>query len=340
LRRSRQSTRTSPEQPEYPKLGRRGVRQVRRTRLPRRDGDALARRRSARPGKEVFPGKEAGKQKVYSPDARDVGRRRLDLFRRVGALLEGHFRLTSGLHSSGYLQCASCSSTRGRPRPVAPPLPSGCEISRRPSSLPGSRRHRHRAGGGARTRRPGDLRGAPGRYAHAAAAASLSRPTIVCWSWRTSSPRAAPRVRRSTWPGPAARPGWRSVHYRSQWRAERARRAVPRAGHRGAPHLSARVVSPLRVRPSRGEAGFASRVSGDRTLKLVLAYDGTHLVGWQRQAVGDSVQGLLEDALSRFEGGPVTVHGAGRTDAGVHASARWRARASRSPTTRPHSFAP
>jgi orotate phosphoribosyltransferase len=30
----------------------------------------------------------------------------LDLFRRIGALLEGHFRLSSGLHSSGYLQCA------------------------------------------------------------------------------------------------------------------------------------------------------------------------------------------------------------------------------------------
>src|SRR5512135_939017 len=30
----------------------------------------------------------------------------LDIFRRSGALLEGHFRLTSGLHSSGYLQCA------------------------------------------------------------------------------------------------------------------------------------------------------------------------------------------------------------------------------------------
>src|SRR5262245_14918028 len=30
----------------------------------------------------------------------------LDLFRRSGALLDGHFRLTSGLHSSGYLQCA------------------------------------------------------------------------------------------------------------------------------------------------------------------------------------------------------------------------------------------
>ena len=56
-----------------------------------------------------------------------------------------------------------------------------------------------------------------------------------------------------------------------------------------------------------------------RTLKLTLSYDGTRLVGWQRQTAGDSVQGVLEDALARFEGGPVTVHGAGRTDAGVHA---------------------
>ena len=56
-----------------------------------------------------------------------------------------------------------------------------------------------------------------------------------------------------------------------------------------------------------------------RTLKITLAYDGTRFVGWQRQAEGESIQGLLEDALSRFEGSPVTVHGAGRTDAGVHA---------------------
>ena len=56
-----------------------------------------------------------------------------------------------------------------------------------------------------------------------------------------------------------------------------------------------------------------------RNLKLTLACDGTRLVGWQRQAEGDSVQGLLEDALARFEGAAVTVHGAGRTDAGVHA---------------------
>ena len=56
-----------------------------------------------------------------------------------------------------------------------------------------------------------------------------------------------------------------------------------------------------------------------RTLKLVLAYDGTGLVGWQRQPDGSSVQGWLEDALGRFEGAPVTAHAAGRTDAGVHA---------------------
>ena len=56
-----------------------------------------------------------------------------------------------------------------------------------------------------------------------------------------------------------------------------------------------------------------------RTLKFTLAYDGTRFVGWQRQAEGDSIQALLEEALARFEGSSVTVHGAGRTDAGVHA---------------------
>ena len=53
--------------------------------------------------------------------------------------------------------------------------------------------------------------------------------------------------------------------------------------------------------------------------KLTLQYDGTDYVGWQRQAAGTSIQGLLEDALHPIEGGHVNVHGAGRTDAGVHA---------------------
>ena len=56
-----------------------------------------------------------------------------------------------------------------------------------------------------------------------------------------------------------------------------------------------------------------------RTLKLVLAYDGTDFVGWQRQAEGLSIQGLIENALAPIEGSTVNVHGAGRTDAGVHA---------------------
>jgi tRNA pseudouridine38-40 synthase len=56
-----------------------------------------------------------------------------------------------------------------------------------------------------------------------------------------------------------------------------------------------------------------------RTLKLVVQYDGTEYVGWQRQAAGTSIQGLLEEALRPIEGADVTVHGAGRTDAGVHA---------------------
>jgi tRNA pseudouridine38-40 synthase len=60
----------------------------------------------------------------------------------------------------------------------------------------------------------------------------------------------------------------------------------------------------------------------DRNLKITLAYDGTRFVGWQRQAEGESIQGLLEDSLARLEGGAVTAHGAGRTDAGVHALAQ------------------
>ncbi len=59
-----------------------------------------------------------------------------------------------------------------------------------------------------------------------------------------------------------------------------------------------------------------------RNLKVTVQYDGTGLVGWQRQAGGTSVQALLEDALAPFDSRRVVVHGAGRTDAGVHALAQ------------------
>ncbi len=53
--------------------------------------------------------------------------------------------------------------------------------------------------------------------------------------------------------------------------------------------------------------------------KLTLEYEGGGFVGWQRQKTGLAVQEVLEIAMSRFCGAAVTVHGAGRTDAGVHA---------------------
>jgi tRNA pseudouridine38-40 synthase len=53
--------------------------------------------------------------------------------------------------------------------------------------------------------------------------------------------------------------------------------------------------------------------------KLIIEYDGTPFVGWQMQDNGASVQGALIDAIAAFSGEPVTLQGAGRTDAGVHA---------------------
>ncbi len=53
--------------------------------------------------------------------------------------------------------------------------------------------------------------------------------------------------------------------------------------------------------------------------KLTLEYDGTDFCGWQRQAQGISVQQTLEEAIAKFSGEAVTLHVAGRTDAGVHA---------------------
>ncbi|HEX2165457.1 MAG TPA: tRNA pseudouridine(38-40) synthase TruA [Thermoanaerobaculia bacterium] len=61
-------------------------------------------------------------------------------------------------------------------------------------------------------------------------------------------------------------------------------------------------------------------MSGTRTYALTLSYRGAAYAGWQRQANAPSVQAAVEAALSALLGGEaVTVHGAGRTDAGVHA---------------------
>jgi len=56
-----------------------------------------------------------------------------------------------------------------------------------------------------------------------------------------------------------------------------------------------------------------------RNIKLILAYDGTDFRGWQAQPDQPTVQGTLAEVLSRITRETVAVHGAGRTDAGVHA---------------------
>ena len=53
--------------------------------------------------------------------------------------------------------------------------------------------------------------------------------------------------------------------------------------------------------------------------KLTIEYDGTPFVGWQVQDNGATVQGVLTDAVAALTGERTAVHGAGRTDAGVHA---------------------
>ncbi|PZR76756.1 MAG: tRNA pseudouridine(38-40) synthase TruA [Chthoniobacterales bacterium] len=57
-------------------------------------------------------------------------------------------------------------------------------------------------------------------------------------------------------------------------------------------------------------------------LKLIVSYDGASFAGWQSQAGGNTIQDHLEAAFQLICSQPVRVHGAGRTDAGVHAIAQ------------------
>ena len=57
-------------------------------------------------------------------------------------------------------------------------------------------------------------------------------------------------------------------------------------------------------------------------LKLIVAYNGAGFAGWQSQSHRNTIQDLLERAFFRVAGAPMRAHGAGRTDAGVHALAQ------------------
>ncbi|MFN2354474.1 MAG: tRNA pseudouridine(38-40) synthase TruA [Desulfopila sp.] len=56
-----------------------------------------------------------------------------------------------------------------------------------------------------------------------------------------------------------------------------------------------------------------------RNIRLTIAYDGTNFHGWQRQPDKPTIQGEIERHLVTIHNRPITLHGAGRTDAGVHA---------------------
>jgi tRNA pseudouridine38-40 synthase len=56
-----------------------------------------------------------------------------------------------------------------------------------------------------------------------------------------------------------------------------------------------------------------------RNFKLTIAYDGTDFHGWQAQAAKPTIQGAITDILRRITQEGIVLHGAGRTDAGVHA---------------------
>lgn len=60
-------------------------------------------------------------------------------------------------------------------------------------------------------------------------------------------------------------------------------------------------------------------MSTPRNIRLTIAFDGTDFSGWQRQKHDVSIQGEIERCLARMTNANINLHGAGRTDAGVHA---------------------
>ena len=54
--------------------------------------------------------------------------------------------------------------------------------------------------------------------------------------------------------------------------------------------------------------------------RLLVEYDGTPFVGWQRQDKFESVQSVIEQAVEKLAGSHINVYAAGRTDSGVHAT--------------------
>lgn len=70
------------------------------------------------------------------------------------------------------------------------------------------------------------------------------------------------------------------------------------------------------------EQSHSKQWQAQQRIAIVIQYMGTDFHGWQRQPKQRTVQGDIENALASVLGYPVTLHGAGRTDTGVHAAAQ------------------
>ena len=113
--------------------------------------------------------------------------------------------------------------------------------------------------------------------------------------------------RTSETPGDAGSPGWEGSR-------------PGRGGGGGFPQPSgSAATAPGPADPSSSLPNSSPPEAPLRRLRLVVAYDGTPFSGFARQRERRTVQGELEDALSRLAKRPVRTVGAGRTDAGVHA---------------------
>ena len=183
----------------------------------------------------------------------------LDLFRRSGALLDGHFRLTSGLHSTGYLQCALVlqhpAARRALGRAIA-------ERTRDPGAdrraVAGARRRRHRPRGRARARRARALRRTAGRRADAAARlhARGTDRVLVVEDVLTTGGSTRETMQVATAAGGQV-VGAASIVDRSGGSA-RVRRAVSRAARHRPADLRARCLPALRARAAGRQARVAA----------------------------------------------------------------------------------
>src|ERR1051325_10488269 len=190
----------------------------------------------------------------------------LDLFRRVGALLEGHFKLSSGLHSPGYLQSALVLQY---PR-EAEALGAALAVAVRPLEP--------------------EVVMSPA-LGGIVIGQEVGRGARVCWGSRTWSRPADRHARRWTWPrrpvasssaprrssiAAAATSGSRCPTRRSRrWCSPRINQTPVRCARPGP-----RRSSPARASNRRTSRSASTRV---RNLKLTLAYDGTGLRSGERR---------------------------------------------------------